>query len=254
MKNPAEKSNPRFGAAEADLLRREAAARWDLTLTDRQLAQFGLFGDMLLAWNRKMNLTAITEPAEIARKHFLDSLALLPYAQAATTPSAGPLLDLGAGAGFPGLPLKLAWPESEWVLGDSLGKRLIFIEAVIRALGLSGARTLAGRAEDWGRGVLWRGRFACVTARAVAPLPVLTEYALPLLRPGGVLLAAKGPAAREEAAQAGRALALCGGEVREIADCAPANGSPRFLVVVVKTRETPDLYPRAPGRPKKKPL
>jgi 16S rRNA (guanine527-N7)-methyltransferase len=244
----------RFGPAETELLRLEAAARWGLALTDEQLAQFAFFGDALLAWNRKINLTAITEPAEIVRKHFLDSLALLPYAQAAAGDSAGPMLDLGAGAGFPGLPLKLAWPAAEWVLGDSLGKRLVFIETVIAALGLRGVRTLAGRAEDWGRAACWRGHFACVAARAVAPLAVLTEYALPLLRPGGTLLAAKGPAAGAEAAEAASALALCGGEIREIVDCAPAGAAPRFLVVAVKTGETPAKYPRAVGRPKKKPL
>ncbi|MDR1962083.1 MAG: 16S rRNA (guanine(527)-N(7))-methyltransferase RsmG, partial [Gracilibacteraceae bacterium] len=241
----------RFGAAEADLLRAEAEKRFRLRLTDEQIARFCAFGDLLVAGNEKMNLTAITEPREIVRKHFLDSLALLPHVRQALAdapPSAKPLLDLGTGAGFPGLPLKLAWPAPEWVLADALGKRRLFLDAAIAALGLQGVRTLGGRAETWGRDASWRGQFACVTARAVAPLPVLTEYALPLLCLGGTLLAAKGPAAGAEAEQAARALRLCGGEVRDIVDCTPAAGAEkRFLLVVVKTAETPALYPRAPG-------
>ncbi|MDR1603499.1 MAG: 16S rRNA (guanine(527)-N(7))-methyltransferase RsmG [Gracilibacteraceae bacterium] len=248
----------RFGAGEAAILRAEAAARWGLELPAATLAQFCAFGDLLAEWNKKMNLTAITEPADVVRKHFLDSLAFLPYLRAAVSP--GPperslLLDLGAGAGFPGLPLKLAWSASEWILGDSRQKRLLFLETVVAALSLRGVRVLGGRAEEWGRSAEWRGRLTCVTARAVAPLAVLVEYALPLLRVGGVLLAAKGPAAGEEAERARRALCLCGGEIGEIVDCTPAEAAERRLLVrIIKTRETPDLYPRPPGRPAKHPL
>lgn len=220
-----------------------------ISLTGRQLRQFSRFGEMLVAWNEKINLTAITEPQEIIVKHFIDSLTL----QAFLLP--GALVDVGTGAGFPGLPLKIAMPELQVVLVDALGKRLEFIKEVIAELGLEGVETVHARAEELGRREGYREKFANVASRAVARLPVLLEYLLPLARVGGVCLAAKGSQAEQEVRESERALRVLGGQIREVAQFRLSDAAEhRSVVVISKLAPTPVGYPRRAGTPEKKPL
>jgi len=220
-----------------------------VSLAAGQLAQFSRFGEMLIAWNEKVNLTAITEPQEVVVKHFLDSLTLTKFLLP------GPLIDVGTGAGFPGLPLKIALPELPVVLVDALGKRLEFIKEVVAELGLEGVEIVHARAEDLGRSATYRERFANVASRAVARLPVLLEYILPLARVDGVCLAAKGSQAEEEVREASKALQVLGGKIREIAQFRLSEAAEhRVVVVISKVNSTPAGYPRRAGTPEKKPL
>ncbi|NTU77856.1 MAG: 16S rRNA (guanine(527)-N(7))-methyltransferase RsmG [Chloroflexales bacterium] len=226
------------------------AAAWGLTLAPAQLAQFRLYADELAAWNAHTNLTAITDRAGIYVRHFLDSLALARHwGEAPDT-----LLDIGSGAGFPGLPLKLLRPALGLTLLDSVGKKTAFLTRLTARLGLDDVRVITGRAELLGRDRHERERYAVVTARAVADLRVLAEYGLPLLRVGGRLLAPKGAAAHEEAAAAARALALLGGELLGVEPVELPGLEPRTLVVIRKVAPTDPRYPRPVGLPVRKPL
>lgn len=240
-------------------------------LTTAKAEQFDKYCALLVEWNKVMNLTAIVDPDEVAVKHFADSLTLLPYLDRAGTRS---LIDVGTGAGFPGLPLKIMRPELEVTLLDSLEKRVRFLNAVIGELGLSGIRTIHARAEDAGRDRKLRGQFDAATARAVAPMNVLCEFCLPFVRPGGRFLAMKGPAQEDF----GRVLKELGGEtesdeVFELRSAggeseeasggaggdskAPSGGAAsmqRRIISIIKTGATPAKYPRRAGLPAKKPI
>lgn len=220
-----------------------------IVLTDRQAEQFCEYGELLLAWNEKMNLTAITEPQEVIIKHFVDSLVLVKMIHQ------GRLADVGTGAGFPGIPLKIMNPELDVVLVDSLAKRLEFLNVVIQKLQLTDIVTVHSRAEDAGRDPRFREKFDCVTARAVARLPVLLELCLPLVKKGGECLLAKGPQAFEEIKEAEKALELLGGSLSGVKSFNLAEGAEhRTVVVVKKVAGTPAQYPRRAGTPEKKPL
>lgn len=235
------------------LLREEAAA-WGVALDEGQLARFARFLDLLAAEAGRFNLTAIRDPGEIVRKHFLDSLA---GARLMEAESAFPrrLIDVGSGAGFPGLPLKIARPELEVTLVEKNRKKAAFLRRAVAALELAGVRVLAVRAEEAGRDPEHRERYEYAAARAVAEIKVLAEYCLPLVRPGGLFLAYKGPDVGDELARAGGALRALNGRVRETLEFAlPAGGERRTLVVVVKTGPTPGRYPRRPGIPARRPL
>ncbi len=215
---------------------------------------------LLRTWNEKINLTAITDDEGIAVRHILDSLTLLPliqdFRQAPARPSEGltRLIDVGSGAGFPGLPLKIVCPDLEVVLLDSLAKRVRFLETVISELGLTGIRAIHGRAEDAARRSDLRERFDLATARAVAPLPVLCEYCLPFIRPGGQFLAMKG-LAHDELASAGRAIQLLGCQTAEAASfCLPGTDMNRMIIRISKVRPTPAAYPRKAGKAEQNPL
>ena len=231
------------------LLRRLTTLYIGRELTDLQTDQFCRFGDMLLKWNLRLNLTRITEPGEVVLKHFVDSMALAKYI------SGVKVADLGTGAGFPGVPLKILRPELEMVLVDSLNKRLKFLDAVIQTLPLEGVKTVHARLENIGNNPDYRASFDTVTARAVARLPELLEYALPLLKPGGLFLAAKGPQAGAELKEAKEALRLLGGRLESLEQYDLGETAEYHAVVIVrKVNDTPAKYPRRAGTPQKHPL
>lgn len=214
-------------------------------LSRRQLAQFDAYYAMLLEWNKRMNLTAVTEKEAVAAKHFADSLAareLLPQGAA--------VADVGTGAGFPGIPLIIARPDLRLTLMDGLNKRVRFLQAVTEALGLP-ADCVHIRAEDAGQDPLYRERFDVATTRAVAALPVLIELTLPLLKVGGKSIAYKADPAQElSASKAALHLLHARAETVEV----PATYGKRALVVLTKTAPTPKAYPRRAGTPVKNPL
>ncbi len=228
----------------------ETALAWGLPLTSAQLAQFQLYADELAAYNAHTNLTAITERGAVYVRHFLDSLALARHWGAAPDS----LIDLGSGAGFPGLPLKLLRPELALTLVDSVGKKTAFLAHVADRLGLEDVRVITARAEELGRDRREREGYAVVTARAVADLRILAEYGLPLLRVGGRLLAPKGAGAEAEAAAASRAIGLLGGALLGVEPVELPGVEPRALVVIAKVARTDPRYPRPVGIPARKPL
>lgn len=212
--------------------------------------KFSVYCGMLQDWNQRMNLTAITDDAGIAVKHFADSVLPLTMTE---LPRGARLIDVGTGAGFPSVPMKLVRPDLELTLLDSLQKRLTFLSALCGELGVE-AELVHARAEDAGRNPKYREKFDAATSRAVAGMGLLAEYCLPLLKVGGVLLAMKGSAGREEAAAGESALALCGGQIREIRDYTLPNGDPRTLILVEKVAPTPGKYPRTSQKIAKTPL
>lgn len=226
------------------------------TLNDRlpagYLDRLERFVALLLEANQRINLTRVVAPADVARLHLLDALAALPLLPA----DSGPVIDLGSGGGVPGLPLAIAQPRRAWTLVDSVAKKAAVLRDMARVLRLERVTVLAARAETIGRDPHHRERYAVVTARACAPLPVLAELALPLLRLGGTLLAWKGPLTDgDEEMRRGRAAIaqLGGGAARLVDPGLPALGGHRF-VVVRKERPTADRFPRLPGEPARRPL
>ncbi|MCA9960652.1 MAG: 16S rRNA (guanine(527)-N(7))-methyltransferase RsmG [Anaerolineales bacterium] len=236
---------------ELDLLIQETA-KLGIVLTAVQLQQFAHYQALLLAWNKQMNLTAIREPADIQLKHFLDSLTC---ASVMGDLAQTQLLDVGTGAGFPGLPLKILVPELHVTLVESVAKKTRFLEVVVAELGLTGVEIIAERAEVLGQHAQHRERYDWVVARAVAELRVLLEYLLPFCRVGGHVLAQKGENASAEIANAQNALAVLGAEEPHLHTAPlPESLGPRFFVVVPKVAAMPALYPRRAGMPGKRPL
>lgn len=231
----------------------ELAVEIGAPLTDAQAARLDTYAALLVEWNEKMNLTAITAPDEMLVKHFADSLTAAPYLP--SEPFS--LIDVGTGAGFPGVPLGILRPDCQLTLLDSLNKRLIFLEALCGAVGVDATRVHA-RAEEGGQKQELREQFDVATARAVAALPVLCEYCLPFVKVGGVFLALKGPDADNEVAASANALKKLGGRVREVVALTlpdPAGGVlERRLVVVEKVSPTPALFPRPSAKMAKQPL
>ena len=214
-------------------------------LSAEQLAQFETYYAMLADWNTRVNLTAITDPEGVAKKHFLDSLAAAPYLKTGAN-----VADVGTGAGFPGLPLLILRPDLKLTLMDSLQKRLTFLDAVLKELGLP-ATCVHARAEDAGQDPRYRERFDAALTRAVSALPVLAELTLPLVKVGGVSIAYKGDAT-EELAQANHALEILHASAERIA--VPSDYGARELVLLTKQAATPKQYPRKAGTPSKNPL
>ncbi len=223
-----------------------------LELESYQLAQFQRLSDLLRTWNQRMNLTSITDPADIDIKHYLDSLSLV-----TVVPSFDGLrlIDVGAGAGFPGLALAIVFPGLKVTLLDSTGKKLRFIDHVAVELGLKNVRTLHARAEDAGRDRRHRASYDIVTARAVARMPALMEYTLPLAKPEGQVIAMAGSTAYEDVNGAAKAIDVLGGELFTIEEInLPTIEKPRFLVVIDKVKRTPRQYPRQAGTPTRDPI
>lgn len=214
-------------------------------LSSAQLDQFETYYAMLSDWNTRVNLTAITEPEDVAKKHFLDSLAAAPYLKANAA-----VADVGTGAGFPGLPLLILRPDLKLTLIDSLQKRLVFLEAVLKELKLS-AELVHARAEDAGQNPKYREKFDVALTRAVSGLPVLCELTLPLVKVGGVSIAYKGDSAEELSASKNALSVLHATAERVIV---PADYGARELVILTKTGTTPKQYPRKAGTPAKNPL
>lgn len=212
--------------------------------------RFERYCTLLQEWNQRMNLTAILDDEGIAVKHFADSLLPLTLWD---LPRNASLIDVGTGAGFPSVPMKLLREDLSLTLLDSLEKRLGFLRCLCGELGIE-ATTVHARAEDAGKNPLHRERYDLATARAVASLSLLAEYCLPLVKVGGVVLALKGSSGREEAEQARNAIALCGGEIEAVIDYKLPNSDPRTLVLLRKKTATPPKYPRNSAQSSKNPL
>jgi len=226
-----------------------------LGLNAAQEAAFEKYTRLLLEANKKMNLTAITDIGEINLKHFWDSLSI--FGAECLQKEGLSVLDLGSGAGFPGVPVAIVRPDLKITLMDSLNKRVAFLEEVCGELELKNVRCVCARAEDLARDEAFRAEFDICTARAVATLRLLLEYALPFLKEGGYLVAMKGAhdAVRSEISEAKNALEILGGELIGVLETAlPEDGAERCIVVVQKVRTTPDKYPRRAGIPAKRPL
>lgn len=211
------------------------------------------FVALLLSANQRLNLTRVTDPAEVARLHLLDALAALPMLDAL---GGGERIDLGSGGGVPAIPLAMARPDERWTLVDSVNKKAVALRDIVSQLGLGGVTVLAERAETLGRDPLHRERHQVVTARACAPLPVLVELALPLLAGGGSLLAWKGPLAEadEELQRGARAARQLGAGMPQIRAAGPAALGGHTFVQLEKQRPTPSKYPRRAGEPARRPL
>ena len=221
-------------------------------LTDRQKEQYERYFELLVEWNEKINLTAITEKDEVYLKHFYDSIA--PILQGLIENQPIRLLDIGAGAGFPSLPMKILFPELDVTIIDSLNKRINFLHLLAEELGLIGVHFYHGRAEDFAQDKAFRAQFDLVTARAVARMQVLSELTIPYLKVGGRLLALKASNAPEELEEAKNALNLLFSKVEDNLQYELPNGDPRYITVGEKKKETPNKYPRKAGMPNKRPL
>ncbi|EHI74349.1 glucose inhibited division protein B [Streptococcus criceti] len=230
----------------------ELLASQGFTLSEQQKKQFEDYFKLLVTWNEKINLTAITDKEDVYLKHFYDSIA--PVLQGLIKNSPLRLLDIGAGAGFPSLPIKILCPEIEVTIIDSLNKRINFLNEVAKGLELTGVHFCHGRAEDFGHNKDFRASFDIVTARAVARMQVLSELTIPFLKIGGKLLALKAAAADQELVQAKQALNLLFAKVQSNNTYQLPNGDGRTLTVLEKKKETPNKYPRKAGLPNKKPL
>lgn len=229
----------------------QAAAQAGFPLTGEQLDRFQQYTDLLLETNKSLNLTAITDPEEVALKHMVDSL--LVYNP--KTFHNHTIADVGTGAGFPGIPLKIYDPSMRVTLIDSLQKRLNFLKQVVQELGLGQVRCLHARAENAGQDPALREKFDVVTARAVAALPVLAEYCLPLVRVGGTFFAMKGRHFQEETDEAHHAVEALGGKIKEVRPVTlPGLDDQRAIITIEKVRHTPAQYPRKAGTASKKPL
>lgn len=224
-----------------------------MTLSDIQIEQLDKYYELLVEWNSFMNLTGITDYEEVMLKHYLDSLVL-------KLPINGEnkhikLIDVGTGAGFPGLPLKIAYPEAEVVLFDSLNKRIKFLDEVINTLGLKNVTTIHGRAEDGGRNPKLREQFDVSVSRAVADLAVLSEYNLPFVKVGGYFVAYKSKDVDAEVEKSKKAISILGGEVEKVDKFTlPETDIERALVYIKKVKNTGKKYPRKAGVPGKEPL
>ena len=223
----------------------------DIHISDKQAEQFAAYERLLLEWNEKINLTAITEHEQIVIKHFADSLTPVLYRDL----SGKSLIDVGTGAGFPGLPLKIAVPSLKLTLLDSLNKRVSFLETVTSALSLEDVQCIHSRAEDSGKDAALREKFDFAVSRAVAPLNVLAEYDMPFVKVGGEFIALKGPAAYDEIKQAENAVKELGGEISDVKEVIlPDTELKHKIIFVSKVRQTPNKYPRKSGKALKSPI
>lgn len=229
-------------------------SKHNFELTDKQKQQFKLYFKMLIEVNEHVNLTRITEEDEVYLKHFYDSITPL-FTFGAVFKDGATLCDVGAGAGFPSIPLKILKPGLKVTIVDSLQKRLNFLKNLISELGLTDVELVHGRAEDVGQNKLYRERFDIVTARAVARMSVLSEYCLPLVKKGGYFVALKGPKAEDELDDGKKALEVLGGKlIKDEELTLPASEEERTLVLVQKVKSTPKKYPRQAGTPRRKPI
>ncbi len=223
-----------------------------LELSPEAQRGFGIYADHLLSWNEDINLTAITDPEAIEMRHFLDSLSVV---LAGLSLPGQRVIDVGTGAGFPGLPLRLVYPTLDLTLMEATAKKIRFLEHIATLLNLNNVRILNARAEEAGQEAAHREKFDLVLARAVAPMPVLGEYMLPLCKVGGRCIALKGETAAAETQRAENALRILGGRLEKIIPVElPKVVETHYLVVIQKTAATPPQYPRRPGIPTKRPL
>jgi len=234
-----------------EILARDAQALFNIHLSGRQLAALTIYEKELLEWNQKFNLTAIRDAESIRTKHFLDSFSCVLAWKAPPEQ----LIDVGTGAGFPGIPLKILFPNLKLTLVESVGKKVKFCHHIVEVLGLEQVKVIQARAEDLGQDVQHREKYDWAVARAVANLHVLSEYLIPLARVGGNILAQKGESGPAEAQSAEEAMKLLGGKLKQLIPVhLPGVADDRYLVVMEKVAATPPKYPRKPGIPMKQPL
>ncbi len=233
-------------------LAQAAQTLFNIHLTGRQVMSLITYERELMDWNQKFNLTAIREMEAIRTKHFLDSFSCV-LAWKANPPTR--LVDVGTGAGFPGLPLKILYPNLQLTLVESVGKKAMFCQHIVRVLGLDGVDVIQARAETLGQDPKHREAYDWAVARAVAQMNVLSEFLLPLVKVGGMMLAQKGESGPAEAQSAEGAMKLLGGRLKQVMQVnLPGVADDRFLILVEKTAATPPKYPRKPGVPAKTPL
>ena len=232
----------------------EELANYGFKLSSKQKEQFATYYNKLIEFNKKVNLTRITDKNEVYLKHFFDSITpLLEFSDLFKGEKS--LCDVGAGAGFPSLPIKILCPDLSITIVDSLGRRLKFLDELVSDLSLDKVTLVHSRAEDAGQNKNLREKFDLVTGRAVARMSVLSEYCLPLAKVDGYLVALKGPKAQDELAEAKNAIEVLGGSVKEVKELTlPDTDDERTLIVVKKVKATPKKYPRQAGTPNRKPL
>lgn len=215
-----------------------------------QLEQFFAYMNLLIEWNEKMNLTAIVEPNEIILKHFIDSITILKEID-----NNSKIIDVGTGAGFPGVPLSIMNPTLKITLADSLNKRLIFLQEVVNQLGLKNIEIIHARAEELGKNKKYRENFDAATSRAVANLSTLSEYLIPLVKVGGKIISMKAGGAQEEIEAAKKAIKILGGKIEGIEEFKlPQTEIERTIILIKKEEHTPNKYPRKAGVPSKEPI
>lgn len=231
---------------------KEAISDLGLSCSEKQMRQFEEYMSGILKWNEKVNLTRITDRDEFIIKHFIDSLVCCNYAEYT---NAKMIIDVGTGAGFPGIPLAILSPEKDFVLMDSLNKRLKIIDELCEKVGISNVTTVHARAEELARNKQHREKYDLCVSRAVANMAVLAEYCLPFIKVGGFLLAYKGPEAADEAGTAAHALKILGGEILDIRDAKlSAYEISHKIIVIKKVKCTASKFPRKAGTPSKEPL
>lgn len=219
-------------------------------LTEIEEQLFFKYMNLLIEWNRKMNLTAIIEPKEIIQKHFIDSLTVLPYIKENSK-----IIDVGTGAGFPGIPLKIKDKNFSVTLLDSLNKRITFLNEVITQLGLNQIETIHSRVEDAGKDINHREKYDVSVSRAVAPLNILLEYLLPLVKVGGICICMKGSSIEDELEKSKNAINILGGKIEKVEEFQlPHSDITRNIIIIKKIKNTPNKYPRKPGTPSKEPI
>lgn len=229
----------------------EILKEYNIDINPEQINQFEIYKKLLLEWNEKINITRITEGQEIYIKHFLDSLTLI---NTGLIKEGKSLIDIGTGGGFPGLPLKIMYPGLKISLMDSLNKRIIFLQEVIKELNLKNIEAVHGRAEEYGRKEDYREKFDLVTNRALANMSSLAEYSLSFVKKSGYFIAMKGSEYKEEVKEAKNAIDILGGKIVDIKEIKLPGEILHSLIIVEKIRETPKKYPRAGGKPRTQPL
>lgn len=222
-----------------------------IELTEREIHVFDNFYNMLMEWNEKINLTAIVDEREVVIKHFIDSVSAIPF----IPPDTSKMIDVGTGAGFPGIPIKIVKNGIYVTLLDSLEKRVHFLNSVISENELPGIEAVHGRAEDFGQNENYRERYDVGIARAVSSLPVLCEYVMPFVRTGGCFIAMKGANVKDEISESQKAVSVLGGEIEDVKNFTlPFENMERNVILIKKLRHTPTRYPRKSGKPSKSPI
>lgn len=228
---------------------KEKAKKINIELEDKKIEDFYKYMNLLIEWNEKINLTAIIEPKEIILKHFIDSLTIEKYIK-----NTDKMIDVGTGAGFPGIPISISKENQNITLLDSLNKRILFLDEIIKKLQLKNIKTIHSRVEEIGKNKNEREKYDIATSRAVAPLNILLEYLLPLVKIGGKCICMKGSNI-EEIENANNALKILGGEIEKIEKInLPDSDMERNIIIVKKVKNTPEKYPRKAGIPTKEPL
>lgn len=228
----------------------EVANKLEIEINNEQVEKFYEYMQLLLEWNKKMNLTAITDENDVILKHFIDSITIIKYIKEADN-----VLDIGTGAGFPGIPLKIMENDKKFTLLDSLNKRILFLQTVINELKLENIQAIHGRAEDYIKQKAKRETYDVVVSRAVAKLNVLLEYMLPFVKIGGKCICMKSFEIEEELKEASKAIEILGGKIERIDTIILPNSEiKRKIVVIKKVKSTPSKYPRKAGTPAKEPL